>query len=125
MSDTRTIHERFADDALMLKALNAAARDALLTHQREGHPVSEWKDGLIVWVPPEEIFHPEFLAAVEAVSDFACTCGTEFQVHRTASGNGAASYPVACPNCGLPYETPTKPVRMVRLPGPKKYTIEP
>jgi hypothetical protein len=32
---------------------------------------------------------------------------------------------VACPNCGLPYETPSMPVRIVRLPGPKKYSIEP
>jgi hypothetical protein len=124
MRDTRTVHERIADDGLVLKALNAGARNALLEHQRAGNPVCEWKDGMIVWVPPAEIFNQAFLPTVEAVSDFTCSCGKEFQVHRTANGNGTGPYSVACPNCGRQHEIPSSPVRIVPLPGPKKYALD-
>ncbi len=47
-----------------IEALNAeldvaharAAREALLEHARAGRSVSEWRDGQIVTVTPEEIF---------------------------------------------------------------------
>jgi hypothetical protein len=33
-----------------------ANRAALLEHARMGRSVSEWRDGQVVWVAPEEIF---------------------------------------------------------------------
>lgn len=33
-----------------------ANRDALLEHARMGRSVSEWRDGQVVWVTPEEVF---------------------------------------------------------------------
>ena len=37
-------------------ALQQGTRDALLEHARMGRPVCEWRDGQVVWIPPEEIF---------------------------------------------------------------------
>jgi hypothetical protein len=44
------------DHAAIDRAHELAARDALLEHARMGRPVSEWRDGKVVWVTPEEIF---------------------------------------------------------------------
>ena len=32
-----------------------AVNHALLMHKRAGNPVAAWKDGKVVWIPPEEI----------------------------------------------------------------------
>jgi hypothetical protein len=56
---------KLSDEKLAeMMALNAqidatherATRDALLEHARAGRSVSEWRDGQIVTVTPEEIF---------------------------------------------------------------------
>jgi hypothetical protein len=36
-------------------AVRDSVRDALLMHQRLGNPVASWKDGAVVWIPPEQI----------------------------------------------------------------------
>lgn len=41
------------------EALRRAARQALLEHKREGLPIVIWRDGRVVWVPPQEIEMPE------------------------------------------------------------------
>jgi hypothetical protein len=48
--------EVVAQNAELDAAHARAARDALLEHARAGRSVSEWRDGQIVTVSPEEIF---------------------------------------------------------------------
>jgi len=36
-------------------ALKAAVREAKLQHKRAGNPIAVWRDGKVVWIPPEEI----------------------------------------------------------------------
>ena len=40
------------------RALVKAVREAVLTHKRLGHPIAAWRDGKVVWIPPEEIPDP-------------------------------------------------------------------
>lgn len=37
------------------EAMREAARHALLTHKRAGHPIASWRDGKVVVIPAEEI----------------------------------------------------------------------
>ena len=52
---TRPVNE-LIDLTAIAKAHAAANKEALLEHARMGRPVSEWRDGQIVTVPPAEIF---------------------------------------------------------------------
>ncbi len=45
----------FRDGKEIDAALERAGRQALLLHKRAGQPVVVWRDGQVVWVPPEEI----------------------------------------------------------------------
>lgn len=45
-------------EARITKALNDAARAALMRHKREGHSIWIWRDGQIVEIPPQEIVVP-------------------------------------------------------------------
>ena len=56
--DTTLVERLRADDALLEKALEDAAREAYVRHKREGHPIIIWEDGQIVRVPAEEIVVP-------------------------------------------------------------------
>jgi hypothetical protein len=47
--------ERVEDIPRILAALRRGVRNALLRHKRAGNPVAVWRDGRVVWVPPEEI----------------------------------------------------------------------
>jgi hypothetical protein len=47
--------EIFANPAVILAAIERGARDALLQHKRAGTPIAVWRDGQVVWIPPEEI----------------------------------------------------------------------
>jgi len=47
--------ERANDIPRILRALRQAVREALLDHKRAGNPVAIWRDGRVVWIPPEEI----------------------------------------------------------------------
>ncbi|MCY3021274.1 MAG: hypothetical protein NTW87_19850 [Planctomycetota bacterium] len=51
----RDISKIFAEGTLIDKAIATAVREALLQHKRAGNPVAEWRDGKVVWVPPEQI----------------------------------------------------------------------
>jgi hypothetical protein len=51
-----TVRERLLDRPRIVRAVQRAVREALLTHARAGNPVCEWRDGRVVWVTPEEIF---------------------------------------------------------------------
>ena len=53
------ITELFANRELIDEALARAVREALLRHKQAGNPVCEWRDGKIVWIPPEEILIDE------------------------------------------------------------------
>lgn len=46
---------RISDFPRMLEALNLATQDALRHHKRMGNPIATWRDGKVVWIPPEEI----------------------------------------------------------------------
>ena len=41
------------------EVLKEAVREALLQHKRAGNPICEWRDGKVVWIPPEEIDVPD------------------------------------------------------------------
>ncbi len=45
----------FADGREIDAALAKAVRDALLQHKRAGNPIAIWREGQVVWIPPEEI----------------------------------------------------------------------
>jgi hypothetical protein len=51
----RSISELLADDALITAAINRGVREAVLEHARAGRPVATWRDGKVVWIPPDEI----------------------------------------------------------------------
>ena len=37
------------------RALGRAVREALRLHKKLGNPIAVWKDGQVVWIPPERI----------------------------------------------------------------------
>ncbi|HEV3119391.1 MAG TPA: hypothetical protein VGY58_20210 [Gemmataceae bacterium] len=49
------IEELFEQGTPIDEALRQAVRDALLSHKQAGNPICEWRDGKVVWIPPEEI----------------------------------------------------------------------
>ena len=51
----KDIAAMFRDGKEIDAALERAGRQALLLHKRAGQPVVVWRDGQVVWVPPEEI----------------------------------------------------------------------
>ena len=53
--DARAPSERVDDEDRMLAEMRAAVREAVLAHKRAGNPIAEWRDGRVVWIPPEEI----------------------------------------------------------------------
>jgi len=57
MDDRRRldIDELFRQRTEIDKALALAVQDALWQHKQLGNPVAVWRDGKVVWIPPEEI----------------------------------------------------------------------
>jgi hypothetical protein len=51
----KTITQLFAEGTEIDEALAKAVRDALWRHKQLGNPVAVWREGKVVWVPPEEI----------------------------------------------------------------------
>jgi hypothetical protein len=47
--------ERVHDIPRILEALAQAVQEALVSHKRAGNPVAIWRNGGVVWIPPEEI----------------------------------------------------------------------
>ena len=52
---TKNIAKIFEEGTLIDEALAKAVREALRLHKQAGNPVVEWRNGEIVWIPPEEI----------------------------------------------------------------------
>ena len=40
---------------LILRFLQEGVYAALLRHKQAGNPICEWRDGKVVWIPPEKI----------------------------------------------------------------------
>ena len=59
MSNSADAHippaERVHDKERMLRAMQRAVRRALWQHKLAGNPVAVWRDGQVVWIPPENI----------------------------------------------------------------------
>lgn len=51
----RSPAERTNDLPRILDAITLAVREALVQHKRAGNPVAIWRDGKVVWLPPEDI----------------------------------------------------------------------
>jgi hypothetical protein len=45
----------YSDNAALQRAMGKAVNDTLRTHKLLGHPIVVWRDGKVVWIPPEEI----------------------------------------------------------------------
>ena len=50
-----SVAERMSDGKGMAKAMGEAIREAVREHKLLGFPIVVWKDGKVVWIPPEEI----------------------------------------------------------------------
>jgi hypothetical protein len=35
--------------------MRRAVREAIRRHKHAGNPIATWRDGAVVWIPPEEI----------------------------------------------------------------------
>ncbi|MCL4821145.1 MAG: hypothetical protein KJ067_18570 [Vicinamibacteria bacterium] len=57
--DYRTPAERVSDLPRILDAMEEGVRQALRRHKALGNPIAIWKDGAVVWIPPEEILPDE------------------------------------------------------------------
>ena len=57
-AEPKNVAAIFADGKLIDRAMNEAVREALVEHKRAGNPVAEWRDGKVVWIPPEKIRVP-------------------------------------------------------------------
>jgi len=53
----QTIADKFRDGRVE-RAVQRAVREALAMHKALGHPIATWRDGKVVWIPPEEIPDP-------------------------------------------------------------------
>jgi hypothetical protein len=49
------IGQMFADGTEIERALQKGAQEAVELHRKLGFPIVEWRDGKVVWVPPEEL----------------------------------------------------------------------
>ena len=54
----RSLAERLQDVDLIERAFKRAVREALIRHKQAGNPISEWRDGQVVWIQPEDIELP-------------------------------------------------------------------
>ncbi len=49
------IAEVLRDTKFLTKKLQKGVNSALLMHKRAGNAVCEWRNGKVVWIPPEDI----------------------------------------------------------------------
>jgi hypothetical protein len=54
----KSIPELMGDNEGIGQAMESAVYKALRTHKLLGQPIVVWRDGKVVWVPPEEIELP-------------------------------------------------------------------
>ena len=45
----------FRDGRRIDRAIQRAVREAVRDHKLRGQPVATWREGRVVWIPPEEI----------------------------------------------------------------------
>lgn len=57
MSDhePRNFTDLMKDTDRLMTEVNKAVQNALRVHKMLGQPVVVWRDGQVVWIPPEEI----------------------------------------------------------------------
>lgn len=53
MSDASRVSKE--QQAAIDAALEQAVQDALWRHKQAGNPICVWRDGQVVWIPPDEI----------------------------------------------------------------------
>jgi len=53
--EEKSIAELLADPTIVENAVKEGVRQALLRHRREGNPIAVWRDGKVVWIPPDQI----------------------------------------------------------------------
>jgi hypothetical protein len=51
----KSIPDLIRNDDLIQHALTKAVQETVRTHKLLGRPIVVWRDGKVVWVPPEEI----------------------------------------------------------------------
>jgi len=54
----KTIDQLFREIRPIERALRRGVREALIRHKKLGQRIVVWKDGEVVWIPPEEIEIP-------------------------------------------------------------------
>lgn len=54
----RDIEEILTKTDLADRAVRKAVREAVLRHKLLGNPIAVWRDGEVLWIPPEEIEVP-------------------------------------------------------------------
>ena len=54
----KTIDQLFREITPIERALRRAVREALIRHKKLGQRIVVWRDGQVVWIPPEEIEIP-------------------------------------------------------------------
>jgi hypothetical protein len=47
--------ERVDDLLRIVAAMQRAVREAIEQHRKNGNPIAIWRDGAVVWIPPEDI----------------------------------------------------------------------
>lgn len=50
-----SISDLLYDNERLLQAMEQAVRETVREHKLLGQPIVVWRDGQVVWVPPEEI----------------------------------------------------------------------
>ena len=54
----KDISKLFEDGVEIERAFARAARQAMIEHKALGLPMAEWRDGAVVWIPPEDLEIP-------------------------------------------------------------------
>jgi hypothetical protein len=51
----RALDERVSNIQRNTREMGRAIRNALIQHKRAGNPVAVWRNGVVVWIAPEDI----------------------------------------------------------------------
>jgi hypothetical protein len=54
-SEPENFTELMKDSDKFMGEVNRAVQNTLRVHKMLGYPVAVWRDGQVVWIPPEEI----------------------------------------------------------------------
>lgn len=53
------LRKRIAESDMVVAAVQAGVRDALILHKRAGQPIVVWENGQVVLIPADEIIIPD------------------------------------------------------------------